>query len=129
MPVQYDLGTGDVQVTLQWDNTADLDLHLVDPNGEEICYLHERSASGGELDVDANAGCGGSLSSPVENIFWPYGEAPHGRYRVFVEYFDECNNEGPTAWRVRTKVDGRVRSFSGTVSLEGEKDHVTTFTR
>jgi uncharacterized protein YfaP (DUF2135 family) len=127
--VEGALGTGDVQVTLQWDNTADLDLHVVDPNGEEIYYSHNRSASGGELDVDANAGCGGSLSSPVENVFWPYGEAPLGRYRVFVVYYKECDNEGATAWRVRTKVGGSIRSFSGIVTSPGERDVVTAFTR
>ena len=29
------VGTGDVQVTLAWDADSDVDLHVIDPNGEE----------------------------------------------------------------------------------------------
>ena len=63
------LGTGDVQATLSWDHEADMDLHLFDPDGEEIYYGNDTSASGGTLDHDANVGCG--LPDAVENIFWP----------------------------------------------------------
>ncbi|HYN88710.1 MAG TPA: hypothetical protein VER55_09275, partial [Ardenticatenaceae bacterium] len=76
------LGTGDVQVTLRWDNPADLDLHVVDPAGEEISYGHPVAQSGGQLDVDANIGCQDDLR--VENVFWPSGGAPTGTYQVEV---------------------------------------------
>ena len=45
------LGTGDVQVTLLWSSVADLDLHVVDPWGEEVCFDNPVSSSGGELVV------------------------------------------------------------------------------
>jgi uncharacterized protein YfaP (DUF2135 family) len=41
------VGTGDVQVTVTWDADSDLDLHVVEPSGEEIFYGHPVSATGG----------------------------------------------------------------------------------
>jgi uncharacterized protein YfaP (DUF2135 family) len=54
------LDTGDVRITLRWNNTADLDLHAIDPNKEEIYYDYPRSESGGQLDHDANYPCEGA---------------------------------------------------------------------
>lgn len=88
------LGTGDVQITLRWYTTADLDLHVVDPFGEEIYYGNEFADSGGELDVDSNLDCSLATTSPVENVFWPTGGAPGGQYTVFVEYYNTCEPSG-----------------------------------
>ncbi len=41
--------TGDIRVTLIWDNYNDLDLHVVTPRGEEIYFGHQRSMNGGFL--------------------------------------------------------------------------------
>lgn len=85
------LGTGDVQVTLEWDSEADLDLAVVDPTGEEISFTNQGpSATGGELDVDSNIGC--EDEGAVENIFWPPGAAPAGDYiaRVTGYTTDNC---------------------------------------
>ena len=71
------VGTGDVQVTVTWDADSDLDLHVVEPSGEEIFYGHPVSATGGQLDLDSNAGC--TLDHKrAENITWPTGKAPIG---------------------------------------------------
>lgn len=47
--------TGDVQISLMWNDENDLDLHCVDPYGVRIFHNHRKSPSGGELDVDMNA--------------------------------------------------------------------------
>ena len=78
--------TGAVQISLMWNNYNDLDLHCIDPNGEEIYFSRKHSLSGGELDVDMNAG-GVSSIEPVENIFWREGGAPTGTYKVFVNHY------------------------------------------
>jgi hypothetical protein len=83
------VGTGDVQVTLSWDTDSDVDLHVVDPSGEEVFYAHRQSASGGALDLDSNAGCDIDHVRN-ENITWPVGRAPRGRYTVRVDYWDSC---------------------------------------
>jgi hypothetical protein len=75
-------GYGDVQITLTWNNTSDLDLHVIDPFGEEIYWGNESSSSGGTLDVDNIEGYG------PENIFWAKGKAPNGVYKVFVHHYD-----------------------------------------
>ena len=79
------LGTGDVQVTLRWSTDDDLDLHVIDPNGEEINFSSRTSSSGGQLDFDCipSSGCDDG-GNHVENVFWPPGQAPSGSYSAFV---------------------------------------------
>jgi hypothetical protein len=123
------LRRGDVTVTLRWNTEDDLDLHVTDPDSETIFYNHPRSASGGRLDVDSNAGCSNTTTSPVENIFWPGGEAPGGQYTIKVHFFRRCGSSRPVTYEVVVNVDGRSAQFSGTVTNERETDSVTGFFR
>lgn len=126
------LRTGDVKVTLIWWSTADLDLHVVDPNGCEIYWDNRRCPSGGELDVDANCDCGSCgtvTTTPVENIYWPPGQAPRGEYKVYVKYYRLCHGASSTeSFKVRILVDGKELEYTGKVS-EDKKVLVTTFQR
>lgn len=71
------VGSGDVQVSVSWDAPTDVDLHVVDPDGEEIYFGNLTSASGGTLDLDSNPAC--SLDNiNNENVVWPTGSAPRG---------------------------------------------------
>lgn len=45
---------GDLEVSLAWNGTSDLDLQVREPSGELITASHPRSACGGVQDVDAN---------------------------------------------------------------------------
>ncbi|MBI3875465.1 MAG: hypothetical protein HY300_05810 [Verrucomicrobia bacterium] len=108
--------TGDVQLSLMWDNENDLDLHCIDPNGEHIYFGHKKSASGGELDVDMNARPPYS-NKPVENIYWPSGGAPMGHYQVFVHHYARHAGADTTAFTVGVKAAGKVREFKGSVSV------------
>ena len=111
------LGTGDVQVTLRWQTVDDLDLAVVDPSGERADYTNTRVTSGGELDVDSNAGCGENNTSPVENIFWPTGGGATGDYTVEVNLFSRCTGSSePIAFTLKLLVDGQVQEFSQAVS-------------
>jgi hypothetical protein len=101
--------SGDVQVSLMWSNRNDLDLHVVDPAGEEISFKSKRSRSGGWLDVDMNANPRRGLSSqPVENVFWPAGGAPLGSYRIFVNHYGNHGGRDPTDFIVGVLVGGNV---------------------
>lgn len=80
---------GDIQVSVSWNTVADVDLHVIDPSGEEIYFGNRSSASGGELDLDANAACSTS-DIYQENIGWPRNSALPGKYIVRVEYWDAC---------------------------------------
>ena len=114
--VDPDLGSGDVQATLTWTSGDDLDLHVIDPSGEEIYYNNPTSASGGQLDVDRIPGCAGDGSENVENIFWPTGESPSGFYKVWVHEYSDCDPvEGE--WTLTLRIEGVVvlrRTGTGT---------------
>jgi hypothetical protein len=103
-----ELGTGDVQLTLTWDGLDDLDLHVFDPDGQEIYFGAPTSASGGQLDVDSNAGCGNTTSTPVENVFWPEGGSPSGQYQAEVHYFADCDATSQQSYELVARVDGEV---------------------
>ncbi len=120
--------TGDVQVSLIWNNRNDLDLHVIPPSGQEISFMRPRSRCNGRLDVDMNAGLFTS-DEPVENVFWPTGKAPNGKYRVIVQYYgrrDPDTKDG--TFEVAVKVNGEVQTFQGKVE-ENEKVEVTTFVK
>lgn len=112
------VGTGDVQVTLAWDVDADVDLHVVAPGGEEIFYGHRQSESGGELDLDSNAGCriDGVRN---ENITWPVGRAPRGPYIVRVDYWSSCDVQR-TNYTVRVNNGGAVQLITGFFTGSGD---------
>lgn len=128
-PAEADMGTGDIQVTIHWQGKNDLDLHVIDPAGEEIFYSHKESASNGKLDVDANAACGTQMDRPVENIFWPDGGAPSGNYKVLVNYYENCGDPMETAYVIELKVDGKSQAFQGQVSTVGETKPIYSFDR
>ncbi len=107
-------GHGDVQITLTWDNTADLDLHVIDPNNEEIYWSHSYSASGGALDVDDIDGYG------PENIFWLSNTAPSGTYKVYVHHYVWSQADYPQTanFTVLVNAFGNSEKFTGTTSLD-----------
>lgn len=107
--------TGDVQLSLMWNNYNDLDLHCVDPTGEEIFFDHKKSRSQGELDVDMNANQPYS-DRPVENIYWPNALAPGGSYQVYVNHYALHGGQDPTAYRCGVHVQGRSQEFVGVIA-------------
>jgi hypothetical protein len=125
------MGTGDVQATLRWNNLNDLDLHVLDPDGNEIYFSQPSSPTGGLLDVDSNAGCSEpSTARPVENIYWPTGAAPHGDYQVSVVFYRRCDPDSDSsAFSVTLLVDGVSQTFSGEVSESDSKFQVHRFAR
>ena len=124
-------GYGDVQITLRWTNTADLDLHVLDPNGEEIYWDNDYSSSGGRLDVDDINGYG------PENIYWPKNEAPNGNYEVHVHHYPWTDSEFqevtglssyPTtsSFTVLVNAFGTIKKFTGSISFDQSK-HIANF--
>lgn len=107
-PGEPELGTGEVQVTLRWSSTADLDLAVTDPTGATIDYSARTSPSGGSLDVDSNGGCSSPTTSPVENVFWPTGAAPTGVYTATVTYYGAClpGGDGTQQFELVFRLDG-----------------------
>lgn len=112
------LGTGDIQVTLRWTTSDDLDLAVRDPSGDIVAYYNRAISSGGQLDVDANAGCSEQNTSPIENIFWPSGGAPQGQFSIEVNLFTRCpgGGSGSIPFNLTLLVQGTTRTIEGTVS-------------
>lgn len=118
--------TGDLQFSLMWNNYNDLDLHVTDPYGEEIYYRYRRSTSAGLLDVDMNVHykTGHYSNAPVENIFWAYGSAPSGHYKVTVVHYlnhgmDGCKD--PTPFTVRVKCNGQDTIINSVITYTGSR--------
>ncbi|MBS1195741.1 MAG: hypothetical protein H6R33_461 [Actinobacteria bacterium] len=107
-PSDEGLGTGDVQVTLRWGSTVDLDLAVIDPAGARIDYSSKTSASGGQLDHDANYPCETGTGTPVENVFWPPGGAPAGHYVVTVTFLTGCGSGTDQPFQLIIRLDGEV---------------------
>jgi hypothetical protein len=115
------VNTGNPQITLFWDNQADLDLHVYAPDGCHI-YYGERDCNNGHLDRDAREYCLPSAEVPPENIYWDEDQAPIGTYTVDVNYFKECDNSGPTSYTISISRDGNVTTYSRTFNTEGDKN-------
>jgi uncharacterized protein YfaP (DUF2135 family) len=118
------VGTGDVQVSVAWSDTSDVDLHVVDPNGEEIYYGHKSSASGGTLDLDSNAACSRDVDGTHrsnENVVWPLGGGAHGTYTVRLDYWSSCAVSANTQYVVTVSTAGSAtKVFTGSFSGAGD---------
>ena len=115
-----EVGTGDVQVSVSWDTLADVDLHVVEPSGEEIFYGNPVSGTGGTLDLDSNADCSAD-GVDNENITWPVGQAPRGSYTVRVDYYSACQSD-ETHYVVTVQRSGSApQTFSGTLTGPGDE--------
>ena len=120
------VGTGDVQITLTWEASIDLDLWVQDPNGDIVNYGNTPIPSGGALDRDNE--CSDFVLGRPENIYWPSGGAPSGTYTVYVDYYGSCDSSETVTYTVRTVVQGQVNTYEGTISYNDSEQTVTTFT-
>ena len=108
---------GDVQVTVSWDTDADLDLHVADPNGDEVYENAWVIESGGELDLESGDFCSGP---PIRNehVAWTGGTPPPGLYEVRVTHDDNCD-AAETNYVVSVYNHGTVTTFTGTFAGSG----------
>lgn len=131
--------SGEVQISLAWDNTNDLDLICKDPTGESTDGYNQASSTGGLLDVDMNPTNEndihpinmlklnlregntnpnrrtGTSNKPIENIYWPSGRAPFGIYKVYVHHFGNKEQVEKVPFRLEIKVRDRVLKFNSTL--------------
>ena len=111
------VGTGELQATLTWLNTAaratDLDLHLYGPDGLHIYYGNPGPQSNLRLDRDWLREPGNA----AENIFSVGSPLPRGSYRLTVHLYSGA----PTNYSVRFLYRGSVRSFTNSIN-SGEQE-------
>ncbi len=111
---------GALVFTLRWDTESDLDLHVVDPMGDEI-YRDDLSppGSGAVLDFDSNAGCliDGRRQ---EDVVWK-DKPPPGEYLVRVDTFSLCAATFAN-WVVEARLNGAVVGSAAGESLETDTE-------
>lgn len=121
IPVQrVAVGTGKLQVSLAWDLLNDIDLHLVQPDSQEIFYGNPQSTQGGFLDLDSNPGC--SIDSVNnENITYPdTATVVAGTYTVRVDFYADCVGNDTTHYVVTARWNGQlVNTLSGANPANG----------
>lgn len=115
---------GKLRLSLAWSNYDDLDLHLFEPNGHEISFRDKRSYyTGGQLDVDMNAG-GGNTREPVENIFYPHDRPlPQGTFKVVVNQFSQ-REQIDVGFTVEIEYEGNIQTFEYTDELKNKENVV-----
>ncbi|MGY4531015.1 uncharacterized protein YfaP (DUF2135 family) [Pseudomonas sp. TE3786] len=76
-----------VRIVLGWDDPkAELDLHVVTPDGQHAFWADPVMSNGGGLDVDSVDGPGPEMFTMTAPL--------HGTYLVFVNYWGNLNSEG-----------------------------------
>ncbi|KAA0675697.1 hypothetical protein [Roseomonas genomospecies 6] len=105
---------GELTVTLIWNTSADLDLHVGCPDGAEI-YFRNTTACGGVLDVDANSAS--PIARPVENIH--FRQAKPGSYRIEVNNFKD-RGAGSSSFQVRVKKGSEETVYDGQLGTSGK---------
>lgn len=129
-----DSSSGSLSITLTWDVTADLDLHVLEPSNTEIWWGNlGPTASGGVMDGDADQECRTTTAGHKEIVHWP-SAAPNGVYTVRLDYYDNCNASAVTYTLNIT--DGKTTLPAISATLTGAGDHgngpiqtIKTFTR
>jgi len=126
--------TGDVQVSIRWDNVNDIDVHvkveaLSDGRWSLINFMNRLGQCGGLLDVDANAHPAMLVPQPVENVFWGKGQAPYGRYTVAIHHYRNWAGPVQTPVEVAVLVDGQLQRFQANAVYGAPPTVVTSFVR
>jgi tetratricopeptide (TPR) repeat protein len=107
----------DVRVVLNWDTPdSDMDLHIVDPRGEECFYSHKQTAIGGRISADVTTGYG-----PEEFLL---KKAVPGTYQVRAKFFGTRQQTALGATTVILELylrygSGRMENKSITLRLDG----------
>jgi hypothetical protein len=128
-------GVGEVNVRLDWNANADLDLWVVDPCGNKIYYsTPQRSCQGSQGELDLDNRCANLVRGLPENIYWRQNP-PRGTYKVYVDYYDKCGTVGAVNYTVRAWVGGKAYTWRGTINppastgASGDEVLVAEFTR
>ena len=98
--------TGSLQVSMTWDKPNDVDLHLLQPNGETVFYGNAHSSNGAMLDVDSNAGCSIDNINNENIIFGDESIVYNGEYVVYVDVWSACDVTELTNFGVTTTYQG-----------------------
>ena len=118
-------GTGDIALRLIWSGTDDLDLHVEDPKGHQLDFLRRECEGGGILDIDCNASPEEICNRPIENVYWPEGEAPDGAYRFSAVLFNASETTKSVDFRLQVLLgEAVVREETGCLTPDRRESEI-----
>lgn len=97
--------SGDVRVSLMWNQVDDLDLHVITPNAERIYFDRRSSSCGGHLDVDQSRLASNACTVKVHCY----------SHRTL----------GPIHFKVRVENRGSTTWYSSVLSYQGKENLLT----
>ena len=118
--------SADLLITMMWNtDQTDVDLHIVEPSGEECSYENKTTRSGGQITSDVTTGFGPEM--------YFLSDAPAGKYDVKVKYFANRQNRTELRNKVHLTIyrgfgTSAERVTRKTIQLKtvGEKESVAT---
>lgn len=118
-------GSGDLQISIAWNTTDDIDLHVNYRSSKinsysYICWIHRNGIDGVFLDVDKNAFPTDLTDKPVENIFWPKNSQPKGEVVIGLHFFKSWsgNSRVPVTVLINNKGEITSRQYTAVYGLE-----------
>lgn len=96
-----------MRISLSWFNRDDLDLHVIEPNGNQVCF-HNKC---GKLDVDMNNGFGTVVRDAVENVSYRSDQILDGTYKVVVDNYNR-REAVDVGFDLEIVVNGETHQFS-----------------
>lgn len=91
----------DIVVTIAWNtDSTDVDLHVIEPSGEECFFSHPTTRGGGRLTRDVTQGYGPEM--------YVLAKAPAGKYQVRAKYFASDSNRASARTKVYATI---IRDF------------------
>lgn len=107
---------GELRCSLSWNNSDDLDIHVIEPDNTEIYYGSKNPRSScGTLDVDMNASSGGSefsATDAVENVIWiDKARMKEGTYKVIVHNYTK-RTKNDIGFEMELEHNGEIHSFN-----------------
>ena len=118
----------DVVITMMWNtDRTDVDMHVIEPSGEECYYEHADTKSGGHLTQDVTGGFGPEM--------YLNKQAPKGPYKIHADFYGSDNNRTSARTKVFVTlyrnfgVEGQqVTSHVVPLSREKENREIVTVT-
>ena len=106
-----------LSVLLTWSAPVDLDLYVTDPTAETVYFANTPTRTGARLLRDTRCQEVGAAPTTYAEVA-DVPEPRPGRYRVGVDFIDDCSKKAETAtFRVVVELAGARRETTGTIRL------------
>lgn len=101
------LQPGSIQITLVWDNRADVRLLVRDPANRSLFSDNTQVPNGGILARQDNLNCTNTVPQPFTYAYWPQARPATGTYEVQVWMNDQCDEPVPPNYTLTVTVNGQ----------------------